>query len=145
MSLQATIYFYDTGILCSLLEIESSKALLNNPYYGNIFENSIIADLYKQYYNQGLNAPLYFWRDQNGILEVDCVIESNAQLIPLEIKAGETYTPHFFDSLKKWVALTPHPDQKMYVIYGGTQMLTHNQLHMIPWAHTGTLIQTIKR
>lgn len=140
----AKLYFYDTGILCSLLEIESEKTLLINPYYGNIFENFIIADLYKQYYNQGLEAPLYFWRDQNGTLEVDCIVEYDGNLVPLEIKSGETYTPHFFDGLKKWMALKDNHAQHAYVIYGGTQSFTKEHISLIPWHATGTLISTIK-
>lgn len=138
------LYFYDTGLACSLLEIDSSKSLLLSPFYGPLFECFIIADLIKQYYNRGLPAPLYFWRDRNGVIEVDCLIEQNAQLIPVEIKSGETYSTHYFDSLDKWAALSQQKQTGSYVVYGGQQSFSGEAGNLVPWHDAGNLIAMIK-
>lgn len=54
---------------------------------GKLIESLIISDIVKHYYNTG-NRPhnVYFWRDQSGH-EIDCIIQRNNKLIPIEIKA----------------------------------------------------------
>jgi predicted AAA+ superfamily ATPase len=138
------IYFYDTGLACSLLEIQSPKSLSLNPFYGHLFENLLITDLYKQYYNIGLPAPLYFWRDKNGELEIDCLINYDSTLIPIEIKSGETFNPSFFNTLTRWHKLTQTPLRYTYVIYGGSQAFEGEQGNLVPWYEAGTLIKKIK-
>jgi len=54
-----------------------------------LFENLIIADLKKQFYNRGLEAPLYLWCEKNGS-EIDCLIEKGSDFISIEIKSGKT-------------------------------------------------------
>ena len=90
-----------------------------NPLYGSLFEGLIISDIYKQYFNDGLNAPCYFWRDKNGDIEVDCLTVKNSKLVPIEIKSGETYTSHFFNSLNRWNKIAELDKENNYVIYGG--------------------------
>lgn len=137
------LYFYDTGLACTLLGISSEKNLLLNSYYGALFENMIIADVYKQYFNNGLTPPLYFWRDKNGTIEVDCLIEQDGKMIPIEIKAGETYTVHFFDAIKKWQGLATQQSQS-YVVYAGKQSLISPHENLLNWHQAGTLIDRIK-
>lgn len=66
------IYFYDTGLVCSLLRIRSADEVFNSYLRGNLFENLIIADLHKQYFNCDLVPSLYFWKDQTH--EIDCIM-----------------------------------------------------------------------
>ncbi len=137
------LYFYDTGLACSLLEIETEKQLTMNSAYGSLFECLIISDLYKQFYNQGKNAPLYFWRDKNGEIEVDCIISKADNLIPIKIKSGETYTPSFFKALDKWNKLSAQDPQKSYVVYAGNQMLSGTHGNLISWQNSGQLARLI--
>lgn len=138
------IYFYDTGLACSLLEIDSEKSLALNSLYGSLFENLIIADFFKQYYHQGLTAPLYFWRDKNGDIEVDCLIDKNGILTPIEIKSSETLTPHFFDSLSKWKELAKQkPAPLNYVVYAGNKSIDGTFGTLVPWHEAGTLIKKL--
>ncbi len=53
---------------------------------GAFFENFVIAEILKSYYNKGiLEPPLYFYRDKN-MNEIDLLIEDNGMLYPLKIK-----------------------------------------------------------
>ena len=96
------IYFYDTGLACNLLRIRSAQDLLMDQHWGSLFECFIIADFAKQYFNRGSRPPLYFWRDRNGRIEIDCVIDDGGVLTLIEIKASEGITSSFFDGLKAW-------------------------------------------
>jgi len=138
------IFFYDTGLACSLLEIESEKSLALNPLYGNLFECFIIADFFKQFFNLGLTAPLYYWRDKNGDIEVDCLIDRDAKLTPIEIKSSETFTPHFFDSLTKWKNIAEIDDAKEgYVVYGGNKSISGNFGTLVSWQESDQVVKKI--
>lgn len=138
------IYFYDTGLVCSLLEIDSPKSLLLNPYYGGLFECYVIADFFKQCFNQASSTPLYFWRDKNGELEIDCLIEQAATLTPIEIKSGETLKPTFFDSLNKWSEIAKQNASSSYLIYAGTRSFSGMHGNLVSWQQAGSLIKKIK-
>jgi predicted AAA+ superfamily ATPase len=84
------IYFYDTGLLCWLLEIKTPNQLKLHPQRGLIFENWIISELMKNSFNKGDRPNFYFWRDQKGH-EVDLVFEEDNLLKGIEIKAGSTF------------------------------------------------------
>ncbi len=67
------VYFYDTGLLCSLLKIVSYEQLESHPLKGAIFENMAVCELIKNQFNNDLDADLYFYREQSG-KEVDAVL-----------------------------------------------------------------------
>jgi uncharacterized protein len=56
------IYFYDTGLLCSLLDINSADQLRTHYLRGGIFECFVIAELKKKQFHQVLSSNLYFWK-----------------------------------------------------------------------------------
>ncbi len=140
------IYFYDTGLVCNLLDIESPERLAVDRLRGNIFENFIIADLRKQYCNKGKQPPLYFWRDKNGSIEVDCIIEQSRMLFPVEIKSSETVALDFFSNLKKWNALANVAlidVGKSYIVYGGEKSTGWEGWAAIGWKDVGRLIDQL--
>lgn len=114
------LYFYDTGLACSLLRMQSAQDLILNLYRGHLFETLIISDLYKQYYNLGISPSLYFWRDTNGRVEVDCLVAQANKLFPIEIKSGETISQNFFTQLLEWNKITETAPENNTIIYGGT-------------------------
>lgn len=80
------VYFMDTGLLCYLLGWEDSVTLRNGPMAGHIFENYVISEILKSFYNALNNEPrLYFYRDKD-MKEIDLIIEKNMTLYPIEIK-----------------------------------------------------------
>lgn len=134
------LYFYDTGIACSLLRINSVDTLSREPIRGALFENMIVADLYKQYYNHGVRPPLYFWRDQDGQYELDCVSEhSGLRVTPIEIKSGETIVPLFFKGLEAWREISGNQNARGYVVYGGTVSQDREKGTVLSWQDAGSL------
>jgi uncharacterized protein len=138
------LYFYDTGLVCSLLGIESPSVLALSPFRGSLFESYIIADLYKQFYNLGRRPSLYYWRDQNGRLEIDGIIEIASQyLYPIEIKSGETIASDFFNNLVTWSELAKKNAENGYLIYGGDLLQERSNGVVMGWKHAGQLVDKL--
>lgn len=138
------LYFYDTGIACSLLRLRSAKNLALSPFKGPLFENFMITDFYKQYYNLALQPPLYFWRDLNGRFEVDCIVDRGNFLIPIELKAGQTSSSQFFDGLRLWDEIAQKSSGKGYVVYAGDASQSRAAGNLIGWKAAGQLIKKIE-
>lgn len=139
------IFFYDTGIACSLLEIRSTTNLSLSPFRGHLFENLMIADFHKQYSNLGIRPPLYFWRDLNGRIEVDCIIDAGIKLIPIEIKSAQTIVPDFFYGLEQWNAIAHANPEDGYLVYGGSEVQARRVGNVIGWQSATNFIQKIEK
>ncbi len=125
------IYFYDTGLLCSLLGITNEQQLKLHPLSGNIFETLMVSEIQKHRSNQGLSSGLFFWRDNTGH-EVDMIIESGLSAIPVEIKSGQTVTGEFFRGLEYWMKISGA--KKGSVIYAGESSQNMSSgVDVIPW------------
>jgi predicted AAA+ superfamily ATPase len=114
------IYFYDTGLACSLLGIESEQQLITHYLRGGLFESCILSEMQKYYFNRGYQPRIYFWRDKQGH-EVDCLIEKATTLIPIEIKAGKTASSSYFDELRYLNKIVPSEPYNNVVIYAGDE------------------------
>jgi uncharacterized protein len=112
------VYFYDTGLLCSLLGITTTEELLKSPYWGNIFENFVILEKMKQYHNLGRDVPMYFIRDSKGV-EIDLLYRDGTEWHGVEIKASMTYSSEFKNSLLTLSQLFAELDFTKTVVYRG--------------------------
>ncbi len=67
--------------------------LQRSPFFGQVFEGFVAAEILKSQVNQGGRKELYYFRDQHG-LEVDFLLpRPNAGLWLIECKAGKTVRP----------------------------------------------------
>lgn len=110
------LYFYHTGLALALMGVEEKEQVQIHPFRGAVFENLIVLEFFKKRLNAGKNPNLYFWRDHVGN-EIDLLMEMNTELIPVEIKSGQTVTTEYFKGLNFWNKLTNH--QGGYVVYSG--------------------------
>jgi predicted AAA+ superfamily ATPase len=85
------IYFFDVGYACYLTGIKTEEMLLKGPMSGQLFENFIVMEMFKKYFNSGIRPRAYFLRTEHK-LEVDLLIESGQKLYPFEIKLSMTPT-----------------------------------------------------
>jgi len=114
------MYFYDTALLCRLLEIRSPSDLLMHPFRGAIFENWCVVEVMKYYLNNGQRPSLYFWRDQ--VMEVDILAEiSSRQMAAVECKSGRTAVTDFLSTPLKLKSIAKDQDVIPTVVYGGDQ------------------------
>ena len=80
------IYFLDTGLVSYLTKWKNKDVLESGNMAGSFFENFVIVEIIKSYYNSGeLRTPIYFYRDKEK-REIDLIIEQNGKLHPIEIK-----------------------------------------------------------
>jgi uncharacterized protein len=126
------LYFTDTGLLCYLLRIKSPEQLATYPLVGAIFENWVIGEIKKAFHHHGMEAPLYFWRDQHGH-EVDLVIDQGNSLFCIEIKSGQTFHPHFLKNIH-WLNKLQN-QQDGACVYGGDEKFFINNIMVCSWNH----------
>ncbi|WP_194847083.1 ATP-binding protein [Candidatus Neptunochlamydia vexilliferae] len=126
------LYFYDTGLLCHLLDIRSPSQLSTHYLRGGIFESFVFSELMKASYNIGRRPSLYFWRDQQGH-EIDCLVEHGEKLIPIEIKSGKTINSDFFSGLEHWCNLAGASPKEGYLIYGGNEDQKRTLGNVLGW------------
>lgn len=82
------LYFTDTGLAAYLLGFGSAEALWASRQAGPLWENHVIGQWlrWRAWHEPSLN--LWYWRDQ-GVNEVDLVLERNHKLYPVECKLAE--------------------------------------------------------
>jgi len=112
------LYFYDTGLACSLLGIKETAQLANHPARGALFENMVVGEAIKHFTHRGERPELYHWRDKTG-REVDLIAERAGNLLPMEIKSGMTFQEEFSKHLKTFMKLSATGNA--WVLYGGRE------------------------
>ena len=135
------LYFYDTGLVCSLLNIEQEKQLETFYLRGNLFENFVFSELLKMRFNAGFPANYYFLRDSKGV-EVDCVQEFHEGVRFIEIKSSATLSADHVKNILLLKKLYSKTDD--YVIYAGQEEPHYHNVKFINWKNINneTFIRT---
>ncbi len=136
------LYFYDTGLACSLLGIEKRDQISSHYLRGGLFESFIISELIKYRYNRGLAANYYFWRDKLG-REIDCITENAGKLTPVEIKSGKTPLVEYFKDISYWNKLSKNKPSNSYVVFGGNTPQKRSPGNLVPWNRLSVLSKII--
>lgn len=114
------IYFYDVGLVCYLLGIETAQQLEHHPLRGAIFENMVVCELLKGRYNKGLEKNIMFYRDKT--CEVDILQEEAGQLHAYEVKSAERFHPDFTKSLEYLKVLLKDNLLSLNIVYTGDNL-----------------------
>jgi predicted AAA+ superfamily ATPase len=114
------LYFYDTGLACSLLGFRGPEQILLHTIRGHLFENMVIADLLKESYNRRLPPRAYFWRDHSGC-EVDLILDDPTGLVAVEIKINASLRALKGSALSLFGSLAEIPSERLFGIYGGEE------------------------
>lgn len=77
------VYIRDSGLLHSLLGIDSMNELLGHPIYGTSFEGFVIENIMTQF----PRWSFYFYQTRSGA-EIDLVMTKGRKIIAIEIKAS---------------------------------------------------------
>lgn len=126
------LYFYDTGLLCYLLGIETPAQLESHPQRGAIFETLIVSEYQKSCLFAGKAPAGYFWRDSNRN-EVDLLVENAGQLQAFEIKSGSTMDQKYLNGLKKFAAVSGIPLKDTFCIYSGERTARGENGSFLSW------------
>lgn len=87
---QYKIYINDIGLLVAMYGFEMKEAIIQNTLKGNakggIYENAIADILIKKGY------ALYYYKNDNNRQEIEFLMSKNSQIVPIEVKAGNSST-----------------------------------------------------
>lgn len=126
------LYFYDTGLACSLLDIKSAEQVSTHFLRGGLFENLVINEFVKEFLNKGEEPNLTFWRDSTGN-EVDLLQTIADKQYAYEIKSGATYSSDYFKGISKWAKLSGATPDQCFAIYAGDKEMKTSNGEVINW------------
>lgn len=133
------LYFTDVGLAAYLLGIENLEQMRRDPLRGFLIENLVIIEMMKARLNKGLDPQLYFYRD-NHQHEVDIVYKQSSELIPVEIKASETFNPVFLKNIKYYEDIANASVKKGYLVYTGEHEQTVGNVRVINYKKSSTIV-----
>jgi len=116
------LYFYDMGLVSYLLGLKSPEHVQRDPLRGGLFENLVINEIIKKHFNSGLDAEVFFYRDKHGN-EIDTLLKTGYDIIPIEIKSAETYHREFLKNLQHIQKVYPKRIHQSFLVYGGSEEL----------------------
>jgi predicted AAA+ superfamily ATPase len=138
------LYFFDTGLVSSLLGIERPEQLETHPLRGSIFENWVVSEVTTQHRHRGKRPRLFFYRER-GRLEIDVVIEHGSELVLIEAKAGQTPSSSYFSAFpifekrieerkdSRWTVA------RRLVVYAGSESQSRSAGELVPWSELPAL------
>lgn len=115
------LYMVDLGLLGAMVGTEPSQILINNAafteYKGGLTEQYVL----QQMKSHGV-SPIYYHKTDDSRLELDFVIQRQAHLLPIEVKAGGNVRANSLSTLLK-----------------NTPSLTAVRYSMLPYKEQGQL------
>jgi hypothetical protein len=99
---------------------------------GQLFETAVISEWVKAFYHRGERPELYYWRSKTGI-EVDLIVDRNARLYPLEVKATSTILPSHLGPMNTWRALAGNTAAQGVIVAPISHPFSLRECHAIPW------------
>ena len=130
------LYFYDTGLAASLLNIENPRQLVTHPLRGPLFETWVAAEIAKAFLHRGRRPRLSFYRDRRG-LEIDLILEKGPDVVLVEIKSTRTPSSQLFASFEPFAeALAGKQAPRIadrVVVYAGDETQRRRQGTILSW------------
>jgi predicted AAA+ superfamily ATPase len=130
------LYFYDTGLCCSLLELDSESHVNTHPLRGYLFENMIILELLKRRLNNGQRSNLFYWRDRTGN-EIDILMDQSSQIVPVEIKTAATFSSDYLRGISYWKRINSNINNAYLIYTGKTHELDNTTV--LNWKDIGNI------
>jgi len=131
------LYFYDTGLVCSLLNIEQEKQLETFYLRGNLFENFVFSELIKVRFNAGLPANYNFLRDSKGV-EIDCVQELPEGIRFIEIKSSATLSADHIKNIRSLKKIFSKTED--YTVYSGREEPIFHDVKFVNWQNIEQIV-----
>lgn len=121
------LYFFDTGLLISMLDEEVQLDMRANRnlgiYKGRIYENIVAEALVKS------GCDLYFYKKENSTLEIDFFLRTRNSLVPIEVKA----TNGNAKSMKTLISSDHYPDIKFGIKLGNSNIGYNGVFYTFPY------------
>lgn len=126
------LFFYDSGLACHLLGIQTPEQLDFHPFRGAMVENWVHSEIVKALLNRGHSPALFFWRTHGG-QEVDFILEDINAVHVIEVKSGMTVAPAGIRSLENVSQLWDRHEVFKWIIYGGKETVRIRDCTLLPW------------
>ncbi|MCB1119094.1 MAG: ATP-binding protein [Chlamydiia bacterium] len=128
----AKLYFYDSSLVCRLLGLTAVEQVRVQSFSGALFEGMVLAEVKKNFFALGMDQPLYFWKQHQG-LELDLVLDIGGKLLAFKMKSSATYDSKYLANLIKWREMTAEPMENTILIYGGDRSFTQKGIKVKSW------------
>ncbi len=129
-------HFFDSGLACHLLGIQSPDQLHTHPLRGALFESWAAAEAMKQRYHRGLQPAAFHLREVSG-REVDLILEDGPRVHLVAMKSGQTLDGSWLEPLRSLREdLTDRPGittLEATLLYGGDQTQMRHGVRVLPW------------
>ncbi len=126
---RSKVYISDTGLAASLMrKNEDSLATPTDPARGPLTETFVVNELLKQAARSELEPSLFHYRDRNGDIEVDVVIEAGGAAVGYEVKASSSVAArdarHLAKMRDQMDNIQPGAFRNGIVLYAGPQVVS---------------------
>ncbi len=125
------LYFYDVGLASFLLDIRTEQDITETQK-GNLFENLIVADKFKQNEHLYKLKTYWYWRDSNGN-EVDLLDKNASKLNIYEIKSSKTILPKMRKGLDYLDKISKNKVLSKNIIFAGDSNQKRTNYNIISW------------
>lgn len=125
-------YLFDCGVLNAILGEHHSEVRAGTRRFGNLFENFIVTEFFRQRGYLGVRKNFFSWRTVQGT-EIDLVIDRGLHQPPfaIEIKSGEIVDEHDVKPLLTFA--DEHPNAELFCINRSTVPTRIGRVEVLPW------------
>lgn len=134
------VFFIDAAIAACLTGHRNQEAIQESVIAGALFENFVVAEIFKYFHNRNEKAPIYFFRDNHG-LEADLVIELQNRTIFIEIKVTADPEKHHYQNLIKLIKLKPK-SKGLFICNKKQGMALSKDLETLHWSQIHKYLET---
>jgi uncharacterized protein len=116
------VYFADVGTLCYLVGLKDAEHAAAGPMGGAIMETVVVNEVVRSLTHRAREPQVYFWRTSTGT-EVDLVVDTGSELVPVEVKLSSTPRPSMAASIGIFRKDLGDRALKGYVVHPGDTRL----------------------
>jgi predicted AAA+ superfamily ATPase len=124
--------FFDTGVRNAAAELPMARALLKTQA-GSLFEQWVITELHHRALYLGKSTRVSFWRTTGGA-EVDVILETRREDIPIEVKWTENPRPVDARHVELFLDTYPKRAQRGFVVCRAPRAIRlTDRVTALPW------------
>lgn len=127
------LYFYDTMLLCHLLQSTPKDLAKNQPHrFGHVLENFVLSEMMKANFSSGEKVDISFYRSKDG-KEIDFVLEHQHKLIAVEVKNAESISNKDLAGIKELQENTGKDFYCGIVLCNTSRVITYDKdIYLLP-------------
>jgi hypothetical protein len=113
------VYLTDIGTLCYLTGLRSPEHAAAGPLAGAIFETAVLSELLRTLTHRGTEPQIFYWRTAAGT-EVDFIVDTGRQLVPIEVKLTATPRPETASGIRSFQGDLGRRAGRGFVVHPGS-------------------------